>query len=161
MDLYIRQRVLSWGDKYDITDDREVPVYRVEGEVFTFGAKLHLYDRNGQELYYVEQEVFHFMPRYTVYKGGLAVASVRKNFTLFGHSLAVESGYGHFEIEGSVFGWDFQVLCNGVAMATVEKAILSWGDTYHLHLDPGGGDPAFFCALVAAIDNCVHNGSQN
>ena len=43
MDLYIRQRVFAWGDKYDITDDQETPVFRVEGEVFTFGAKLHLY----------------------------------------------------------------------------------------------------------------------
>ena len=109
MDLYIRQRVFAWGDKYDITDDQETPVFRVEGEVFTFGAKLHLYDLKGQELYYVEQELFHFMPRYTVYKGRMAIASVRKNFTLFGHSLTVESGYGNFEIEGSVFGWDFRI----------------------------------------------------
>ena len=116
MDLYIRQRVFAWGDKYDITDDQETPVFRVEGEVFTFGAKLHLYDLKGQELYYVEQELFHFMPRYTVYKGRMAIASVRKNFTLFGHSLTVESGYGNFEIEGSVFGWDFRILYNGAPL---------------------------------------------
>ena len=48
--------MFAWGDKYDITDDQETPVFRVEGEVFTFGAKLHLYDLKGQELYYVEQE---------------------------------------------------------------------------------------------------------
>ena len=29
MDLYIRQRVFAWGDKYDITDDQETPVFRV------------------------------------------------------------------------------------------------------------------------------------
>ena len=161
MDLYIRQRVFAWGDKYDITDDQERPVFRVEGEVFTFGAKLHLYDLKGQELYYVEQELFHFMPRYTVYKGRMAMASVRKNFTLFGHSLTVESGYGRFDIEGSVFGWDFRILYNGGEVATVEKALLSWGDTYRLHMDVGNGDPAFLCALVAAIDNCVHNENGN
>ena len=109
----------------------------------------------------MEQELFHFMPRYTVYKGRMAMASVRKNFTLFGHSLTVESGYGRFDIEGSVFGWDFRILYNGGEVATVEKALLSWGDTYRLHMDVGNGDPAFLCALVAAIDNCVHNENRN
>ena len=38
-----------------------------------------------------------------------------------------------------------------------DKVLLSWGDTYHLHIEDGWGDPAFLCALVAAIDNCIHN----
>ena len=33
-----------------------------------------------------------------------------------------------------------------------------WGcGAYHLHIEDGWGDPAFLCALVAAIDNCIHN----
>lgn len=158
MDLYIRQRVFAIGDKYDITDANETPVFRVEGEIFTFGsARLHLYAADGRELYFVERELFHFMPRYTIYAGRTAAASIKKNFTLFGHSLSVDSVYGHFEIEGSVFGWNFQVLFNGAVAATIDKAFLSWGDAYHLHIEDGWNDPAFLCALVAAIDNCVHN----
>ena len=32
MDLYIRQKVFTLADKYDITDENENPVFRVEGE---------------------------------------------------------------------------------------------------------------------------------
>lgn len=99
--------------KYDITDENENPVFRVEGEFLSFGARLHLYGPDMRELYYVEQELFHFMPRYNIYAGQTSAAAVKKNFTLFGHSLTVESDYGHFEIEGSVFGWDFEILYNG------------------------------------------------
>ena len=33
MDLYIRQKVFTLADKYDITDENENPVFRVEGEL--------------------------------------------------------------------------------------------------------------------------------
>ncbi len=156
MDLYMRQRVFTLADKYDIMDENENPVFRVEGEFLSFGARLHLYGMDRRELYEVRQELFHFLPRYTIYAGQTAAASVKKNFTLFGHSLSVESDYGHFEIEGSVFGWDFEIQFNGGTAAVIDKVLLSWGDTYHLHIAEGWNDPAFLCALTAAVDNCVH-----
>lgn len=157
MKLYIRQRVFTMRDKYNITDAMENPVYQVEGEWFSFGARLHLYNLAGQELYRVERELFHFMPRYTLFRGDMPVASIKKNFTLFGHSLSVDSQYGHFEIEGSVFGWEFQILRDRAFMARIDKAFLSWGDAYELDISDQVPDPAFVCALVIAIDNCVHN----
>lgn len=157
MKLYIRQRVFSLKDKYNITDAAENPVYQVEGEWFSFGAKLYLCDLAGRELYRVEQELFHFLPRYTLFRGDMAVASIKKNFTLFGHSLSVDSQYGHFEIEGSVFGWEFRILRDGTVQAGIDKAVLSWGDTYELDISNQVSDPAFICALVIAIDNCAHN----
>ena len=83
MDLYIRQKVFTLADKYDITDENENPVFRVEGEFLSFGARLHLYGPDMRELYYVEQELFHFMPRYNIYAGQTSAAAVKKNFTLF------------------------------------------------------------------------------
>ena len=47
-DLYMRQRVFSWGDKFEIYDNAGNVKYYVEGEVFTFGKKLHLYDTAGK-----------------------------------------------------------------------------------------------------------------
>ena len=107
MDLYIRQKVFSLGDRYNVFDVNQNIVYRVEGEFLTFGAKLHLCDPAGNELLYIEQELFHMMPRYNLYCRGTQVASIRKNFTLFGHSLSVDSGYGwwpRFPKNGSLGG---------------------------------------------------------
>ena len=44
MKLYIRQKIFSWRDKYQIWNESGTPVYFVEGEFFSFGAKLHLLD---------------------------------------------------------------------------------------------------------------------
>ena len=128
MDLYIRQKVFSLGDRYNVFDVNQNIVYRVEGEFLTFGAKLHLCDPAGNELLYIEQELFHMMPRYNLYCRGTQVASIRKNFTLFGHSLSVDSGYGAFDIDGSVFGMEFTIAYNGRMVATISKEWLTWGD---------------------------------
>ena len=85
-------------------------------------------------------------------------ASIRKNFTFFGHSLSVDSGYGSFDIDGSVFGMEFTIDFNGRVLASISKEWLTWGDTYHLQTADDFSDPPFLCALLIAIDNCVHNG---
>lgn len=157
MDLYIRQRVFSIGDKYHVYDVNENLIYQVQGEFLTFGAKLHLCDLAGRELLYIEQELFHLMPRYNIYCRGALAASVKKNFTLFGHSLSVESAYGNFQIEGSVFGMEFTIALNGRVVGAISKQWLSWGDTYQLRIADEWTDPPFLCALLIAIDNCVHN----
>ena len=70
MDMYIRQKVFSIGDRYNVFDINQNLLYRVEGEILTFGAKLHLCDPSGGELLYIEQELFHMMPRYNLYCRG-------------------------------------------------------------------------------------------
>ncbi len=156
MNLYIKQRVFTFRDSYYILDEGQTPIYQVRGEMCTFGARLHLCNMAGQELLYIEQEVLHMMPRYTIYCRDTQVAVVRKNFTLFRHSLTIESGYGSFEIDGELFGMEFTVLYNGQPIASISKEWLSWGDAYRLHIVDSWQDPIFLCALLITVDNCVH-----
>ena len=37
MNLYIKERVFTWGDKFDVCDRNGNPKYYVEGEVFSWG----------------------------------------------------------------------------------------------------------------------------
>ena len=50
MNLYIKQKVFSWNDRFFVYDENGNEKYYVEGEVFTFGKKLHLYDTNRNQL---------------------------------------------------------------------------------------------------------------
>ena len=62
MNLYIKQKIFSLKDKYNVCNELGEPVYSVEGELFSWGAKIHLYDLNGGELYYIRQKVLTFLP---------------------------------------------------------------------------------------------------
>ena len=57
MKLYIKQKVFSWGAKFNITDENGEERYRVEGEVFTLGKKLHVYDMSGEEVAFIQQKL--------------------------------------------------------------------------------------------------------
>ena len=57
MNLYIKQRIFSWGDRFSIYDANGNERYVVKGEVFTFGKKLHLYDVAGNELAFKAEKI--------------------------------------------------------------------------------------------------------
>ncbi|MFA9380121.1 MAG: LURP-one-related/scramblase family protein [Acetanaerobacterium sp.] len=160
MTLYIKQKFFSLGDKFSITDQNSEPVFEVVGQIFAIGAKLHLYDMLGRELYYVEQKVFRFLPQYYIYEQGTQCAVVNKEFTFFRPSLSVSSSYGDLRIDGDFFSMSFSIYLNGGLIGAISKEFFSFTDFYRLDI-PDGTNAAFFCALVIAIDNCLHNGDRS
>jgi len=159
LNLYIKQKIFSLGDKYSVYNEAGEPVYNVVGELFSWGAKIHLYDLIGTELYYIKQKVFTFLPEYEIYVGDQFCARVKKEFSFFSPRLNVQSTYGDFEIEGHFLEMDFDIQCNGQSIGQIHKEWLTWGDTYCLSI-VNPDQAAFFTSLVIAIDNCLHNDSN-
>ena len=156
MKLYIRQRIFSIGDKYDIIDESGAPVFNVRSEVFSFGAKIHLCDMTDSELYYIEQRLFRFLPEYHIYNMQGECAVVNKRMSFFKARLDIDSAFGQYEIDGDVFAMDFVITRNGGMVGSIAKKWLSFGDSYELDIG-SDEDAGFFCALVVAIDHCLHN----
>lgn len=160
MKLYIKQRVFSLGDKYDVYDAQENVVFNVESELFTIGAKLHLFDTQGQEIFYIKRNFTLFLADYEIYQGNDLIARINQEFSFFHAKLNVESVMGDFEINGDFMSMDYQITRNGQYFGGVYKKWLSWGDSYELDV-PENQNAGFFCALVIAIDNCLHNESNH
>lgn len=156
MNLYIKQKVFSWSDRYNVFDENGNPVFEVEGEVFSWGAKIHLYDLNNNELFYIKQKLMVFLPEYEIYTGDTLRAIIKKEFTLFTPRLDVQSSFGDFVIEGNFFDMDFTIMCNNLMLGEIHKEWLTFGDSYCLSI-VNPENAAFFTSLVIAIDNCLHN----
>lgn len=156
MKLYIKQRVFSLGDKYDVYDANENVIFDVESELFTIGAKLHLYDQRGQELFYIKRKLTFFLAEYEIYQGNNLCATISQEFALFHPKLNVNSSIGNFTIEGDFMTMNYEIYRNGQFFGSVYKKWLSWGDSYELEV-PNDQNAGFFCALVIAVDNCLHN----
>jgi len=159
MRLLIKQKVFSFKDKYNIYNEDQQVVFKVEGRFFTLGAKISLSDPDGNELYYIEQQLFTWLPKYTIYKGRQKCAVISQRFSLIRHKLNVVSQYGSLDLDGDFFGMNFVIYRDHQYLGRISKEWFAWGDTYVLDVAPDQ-DAAFFCALVIAIDNCLHNGSQ-
>jgi len=156
MKLYIKQRIFSLGDKYDVYDADENVIYDVESELFTIGAKLHLYNTQGIQLFFIKKRLTFLLAEYEIYQNDNLCATVSQEFALFHSKLNVDSMLGSFTIEGDFFTMNYEIKRNGQYFGSVYKKWLSWGDSYELDV-PEEEDAGFFCALVIAIDNCLHN----
>jgi len=158
MDLYIKQHIFTWGDKFSVYDEFQNEIYIVEGEIFTWGKKLHIYDASGNEVAFIEQEVFSFLPKYYIFKGDEQVGEVVKEFTFFVPQYSV-NGLG-FEVSGDFFEHNYEIYKNEQTIATVSKEWLTWGDTYQISIEQGQDEVAIL-AVVIVIDACIQASRNN
>lgn len=157
MRLLIKQRVFSWTDSYDVYDENGNPRYFVKAEFFTFGHQIHVYDKaTGAELGSIHQRLLTLMPKFDIVIGGTTVGTVSRQFALFRPTYTVD--FRGWQVEGNMFGWDYDVKDGSRTVMSISKEVFSWSDTYTLdYNNPADEMPGLL--LVIAIDaaNCEDN----
>lgn len=156
--FYLKQKVFTFGGKYNVFDQNQNIVYYIEAKVFSIHNKMNMY--MGEELiYHLERKLFRFLPEYTLSNPeGEVLATIKKNFTFFGGKMTINSTYGMMEIVGQVFQRDFQVLKSGTEVMSIHKEWLTWGDTYQITIRDDEKE-AFYVALALMIDVMFHESS--
>lgn len=152
MNLYIKQRIFSWGDKFSIYAENGNERFHVEGEIFTLGKKLHLYDTAGNELAFIQQKVMSFLPKYYILRNNSQIAEIVKEFTFFKQEYSV-NGLG-WHVHGDFWAHEYEITSSGRLIASVSKEWLTWGDTYQIHL-ANDADTVNALAVVLVIDACI------
>lgn len=152
MNLYIKQKLFSWGDKFSIYDEQGNERYYVCGEVFTLGKKLRIFDPFGNELAYIEQKLVTLLPKYNIWRSGAFVTEVVKEFSFF-HPRYTAPQIG-WEIDGDFLDHDYCVCGNGRPIADVSKQWFTLGDAYELRISPDA-DEVNVLAVVLVIDACI------
>lgn len=152
MNLFIKQRVFSWGDKFTIYDENGNDLYHVQGEVFSFGKKLHVYNLSGEEAAYIERKPFSFLPKYIIHINGAEIATVVKEFTFFRQAYSIE-GLG-WSVEGNFFAHEYTVSSDSETVASVSKEWFTLGDAYAINVAKKPDELAALC-VVLVIDACL------
>lgn len=95
MQLYIKQRIFSWTDSYDVYDETGEPRYEVRAEFFSFGHQIHVFDkRSGKEVGSIHQKLFAFLPQFEIVIDGMVCGTIRKelSFSSLDTALTIETG---------------------------------------------------------------------
>ena len=157
MKLLIKQKVFSFGSKFNIFDEHGEIKYVASGEVFTFGRKLHIMDVNGNEVIYIEQKLLTFRPKYEINIVGNVPVEIVKEFTFFTHEYSIPDW--NVIINGDFLAHEYTVTMNGYNVATMSKEWLTWGDTYIIDIpDPKNELLALACVLV--VDCCMESNND-
>jgi uncharacterized protein YxjI len=158
MKLYIKQKVFSWGAKFNITDENGEERYRVEGEVFTLGKKLHVYDMSGEEVAFIQQKLLSLMPRFYVYVDGVKIAEILKELTFLKPRYII-LGKG-WMVEGDFLAHDYRIIEENREIAGVHKVWMSWGDSFELDIYDTQ-DEVGLIAVILTIDAVMDSNNNS
>lgn len=159
MKYFVKQKIFSIGEKYEIYDENSVVKYRVEGAVFSLGEKFKLYDENGNMLYQVNQEIWTFMPKFHLVKDGQIIASIKKKFTLLKSEYEIEQlGW---KVKGDLWSHDFQIYDGGDnVIATIKKEWFSLGDCYEFDIQDNK-NVELVLAVILMIDEVIDSSNND
>ena len=148
--LLIRQKIFSWGERFEVKNEHDETVYRVEGELFSLGHKLHVYDNLDREVISIRQKPWSFKPRFFVYVDGEQAAEIvrewsfRPRYTIHGPN---------WTVNGNLWEHDYSILEGEREIVSISKAWFTWGDFYTVDIREEK-DKLLALAVVLAMD-CV------
>ncbi|MEG2087799.1 MAG: hypothetical protein RR022_06325, partial [Angelakisella sp.] len=131
-------------------------VFTVQGRL-AFGHCLEISNAFGELVGTVREELLTFLPRFRLYSGDQCMGEIRKEFTLFRPSFAVDCN--GWRVDGDWFEWDYRINDpQGRDIASIEKQLLNFSDTYVI--DVTESEHALMCLMIVlAIDavKCSQN----
>ena len=153
MQVIIKNKFWTVGGSSEIKDIRGNVLYKVKGRALSFTRKKFIQDLQGNTLFTIRNKYWHmFMRSAFIYdKDKKLVCQVKRKLAIHSKFRILRTDQ-NYEINGSVFGWNFQILKDGVVWAVVNRNI-AWTDCFSLTVPDE--DVLFGSALVIAMDNII------
>lgn len=149
--LYIKQKVFSFGGKFTVKNQQEQDVYFVEGSFMQIPKTFSIMNGARDEVALITKKVFSFLPTFFVEVDGREVLTIKKEFSFFKARYTIDAG--GITVHGNWWDMDFEVLQNGEVVGKVSKEWFTWGDSYKVEIVDDKMEKMMI-ALVVAID-CV------
>ena len=149
MELYIKQKMLSFKDRFSIYDCWNRGKYSVEERLLSFGKTLYLYDRRGNELVCLKRNLLSLRPAFRVYIKGVYVAEISKKlFTLRPQYEICGLGW---QVTGDIFSHEYKIMDGNRRVAEISKKYFTFGDYYRISIS-SPLDELMALSAVLAID---------
>lgn len=148
MKLLFKQRFFSWLDSYDIYYEDGSTAYTVKGKL-SWGHRLEIYDPYGNHIATLNEKVLTFLPRFQIFIGGVYRGEIVKEFTFFKPSFSIDCN--GWSVEGDFWQWDYQIKQGTFTVATIQKELFRWTDTYVIDVQ-NPADALLALMVTLAID---------
>ena len=157
MRYILRQKMLSFGDDFQIKNDNGDDVFVVNGKVFSLAKQLAFHDLAGNTLLSIQQQLMSWGPTYAVSKDGDTVATVKKElFNVFSYRFNIDlTGSPSLETTGDFANHEYQITRDGQQVAAISKQWFTLTDTYGVDIG-GGEDDVLILAIAVVIDMVCH-----
>ena len=157
MRYVMREKLLAFGDDFQIKDADGRDAFFVDGKAISLRDQLSFRDARGQELASIKQKLLAWGRTYEIHRAGELVAVVKKApFTLFRHRFTVDvPGPDDLEADGDFLDHEYVFRRGDRVVATVSKRWFSWTDTYGIDVAEGEDDVLLLASAVV-VDLASH-----
>jgi uncharacterized protein YxjI len=157
MRYVIKEKFWSWGNDFHVYDERQQPVFFVDGQAFSWGDKLSFQDMNGNELAFISQKMLSWKPRYEIHRNGELFAKVVKEHSWFKKTFTLDvPGPNDYHVEGKFWRHEYTFTRSGRVVATISRPVWTWTDTYGIEVADGEDDISILCTCIV-IDQVLHD----
>ena len=106
MQLYLKQRIFTWFDSFDIYHEDGSVAYTVQGQL-SWGHKLEVQDDEGRYLGMVRQRALTFLPQFEMYRGDEYLGCIYREFTILRSTFTLD--FLGWSADGDMLGWDYEL----------------------------------------------------
>jgi len=136
-------------------DESQKELYTVEGKFISIQNKLQLLNMNGSQVLNAKKKLFRIFATYEIFTPhGDLLAEIKRKFSLR-PKFEVNVQGEQLMVEGSLFAHSFGVMRNGQEAASIQKKVISWGDTYEINVNDDLNSELYLF-MVIIIDQVIH-----
>lgn len=154
----MRQRLISIGEDFDITDEHGNAVYRVDGKVLRIRETFVIEDLQGREVATIREKKLALHESMNILRGGAPIATIRKAWlTLLRDKYEIDMREGgDLLAQGNILDHEYTIRRDGETVAEISKQWFTLRDTYGIDIAPGEDD-GLILAIAVAIDEMAHD----
>lgn len=159
MKYMLKQRLMAFGDDFDVYDENGRKAYYFDSKIGGFRPRIIVQDATGRQIGLIKKKLFTFRPTYLVYRDSDLVAEIsqklfsfRKSFVVKPVSAAASKEVNSAElitVTGSFVEHSYYFYRARQQIAQVSKKWFTAKDTYGVDIDKG--DDAFLVLSAAVI----------
>ena len=159
MKYYVKQKVFSFRDSFTIKDIDQNDIYQVQGKFMSITNKLQLLNMQGDEVLRSQKKLFKIFPLYQIFTPeGDLLASIQKKFAIT-PKFDVQMGNLELRVEGSFFAHSFGIYKEDAIIASIEKKVFSFGDSYEIDVEDET-NLELLLFIVIIIDQVIHEAQK-
>lgn len=154
MRYFIKQKVFTLKDKFNIMNEQQETLYQVEGKVFSIKNKLSLLNPVGDVVLKAEKKLFKLFAEYNILSpDGDHLAKVKRKFALRPKFEVTALG-NTLQVDGNFIGHNFTMTENGAFIGNIQKKLFSFGDSYVIDIEAPQNEELYLF-IVIIIDQII------
>jgi uncharacterized protein YxjI len=155
MRYQLREQVFSFHDRFAIRNERDEEVAYIDGKLLSLGDRLVFSDVLGNELVRIEQRLMSWGATYQIFRGDVAIATVRKKVWSLRPKFHIElEAGGELVVEGEFMEHEYVFVREDRTIASVSKRWYTLAETFGVELVDG--EDAILILAVTVIIGLVH-----